>query len=90
MAASKVSSIPHSWALTEWPKDVYPHDASKARYILRSHRDSLIAIGELTRIGRDPVVFGAGYNQWLHLQAGKVAGFDIAPNREHEKPGQAA
>lgn len=88
MAAQKISPIPHSWALTEWPEHVYPHDASKARYILRANRDSLVAIGALTRIGRDLVVFGAGYNQWLHLQAGKVAGFDIAPNRERR--GEAA
>jgi hypothetical protein len=81
MAAHKVSPIPHSWALTSWPKDVYPHDASKARYIVRAHRDALVAIGALTRIGRDLVIFGTGYNQWLHLQAGNVAGFDIAPNR---------
>jgi hypothetical protein len=77
----KVSTIPHSWALTEWPRDIYPHNTVKGRYIVRAHRDELVAAGALTRIGRDLVVFGAGYNAWLRKQADKVAGFDIAPNR---------
>lgn len=77
----KISAVPHSWAVTEWPQDIYPHTTAKARYIVRSHRDELVAAGALTRIGRDLVVFGAGYNAWLRKQAGKVAGFDIAPNR---------
>jgi hypothetical protein len=77
----KVSAVPHSWAVTEWPQDIYPHNASKGRYIVRAHRDELVAAGALTRIGRDLVVFGAAYNAWLKKQANKVAGFAIAPNR---------
>ena len=78
---SKVISVPHSWAVTEWPQDIYPHNPSRGRYIIRAHRDELVAAGALTRIGRDLVIFGAGYNSWLRKQADKVAGFDIAPNR---------
>jgi hypothetical protein len=77
----KVSTIPHSWALTEWPRDIYPHNTVKGRYICRAHRDELVAAGALIRVGRDLVVFGAAYNAWLRKQACRVAGFDIAPNR---------
>jgi hypothetical protein len=79
--ASKVSTVPHSWAITNWPETIYPHSASRGKYIVRAFRDQLVAAGALTRIGRDLVVLGSGYSAWLSKQSGKVAGFEIAPNR---------
>jgi hypothetical protein len=73
--------IPHSWAVQDWPAHVYPHRESKGRYIVRAHKDELVAAGALTRIGRDLVVLGAGYSAWLAKQAHRVDGFAIAPNR---------
>ncbi len=72
--------IPHSWALDEWPSFCYPHRASRARYLIRSHRNELVAAGALTRVGRDLVVLGAGYSAWLSKQSARVDGFEIAPN----------
>ena len=79
--ATKVSLVPHSWALDEWPSTVYPHRPNRGKYVVRAHRDELIAAGALTRIGRDLVVLGTGYSAWLSKQSNKVDGFTIAPNR---------
>ena len=79
--ASKVSVVPHSWAIDEWPPAVYPHRPSRGKYIVRAFRSQLIAAGALTRVGRDLVVLGTGYSAWLSKQADKVDGFAIAPNR---------
>jgi hypothetical protein len=79
--ATKVSTVPHSWAMDEWPQTVYPHRSSRGKYICRAYRDELIAAGALTRIGRDLVVLGTGYSAWLSKQSSKVADFTIAPNR---------
>lgn len=73
--------IPHSWAIENWPTHVYPGRPSKGRYIVRSNRDSLLAAGALTRVGRDLVVIGHAYQRWLESQQGRVAGFDVAANR---------
>lgn len=80
--SKKVSAAiaPHSWAVTDWPTQVYPHNASKGRYIVRAHRDDLLKAGALVRIGRDLVVLGAAYSRWLESQADRVNGFTIAPN----------
>lgn len=80
-STTKVSPVPHSWPITLWPPEVYPNDPSKGRYIVRAHRKELVAAGALTRIGRDLVVFGAGYSKWLAKQSGRVAGFEVAANR---------
>lgn len=85
LSLRKVDSVPHSWAVTAWPPGIYPHNSDKGRYIVRAHRDELVAAGALTRIGRDLVIFGAGYNAWLHKQADKVAGFEIAPNKKEKR-----
>ena len=78
---SKVSMVPHSWAVDEWPTTVYPHCPNRGKYIVRAFRTQLIAAGALTRIGRDLVVLGTGYSSWLSKQSDKVEGFEIAPNR---------
>ncbi len=80
MAKTAAERVPHSWGIEDWPASVYPNKPSRARYIVRSHRDELVAAGALTRVGRDLVVMGAGYSAWLAKQAGRVARFDIAPN----------
>lgn len=72
--------VPHSWAIEDWPAGVYPGRVSRGRYIIRSHRDELVAAGALTRIGRELVVMGAAYEQWMQRQSGRVAGFDLAVN----------
>lgn len=73
--------VPHSWDLEHWPTHVYPHNTSRARWLIRSHRRSLIDAGVLTRIGREIVVLGARYSRWLESHSADVPNFDIAPNR---------
>jgi hypothetical protein len=85
MAKTNVSAIPHSWCTEDWPPGVYPCRPSRAKYILRSHRDELVAAGALTRIGRDLVVLGAPYVAWLTKNSNRVDGFEIAPNRAREE-----
>jgi hypothetical protein len=88
-AKNSLQKIPHSWAVDEWPSNVYSGRASKARYTLRSHRSELVAAGALVRVGRDLVVMGGAYASWLAQKANRVDGFSIAANRERIEP-QAA
>jgi hypothetical protein len=80
MKKTSVPSIPHSWSLEDWPKDVYPGGASKGRYLTRAHRNELVAVGALVRVGRDLVVVGAPYTAWLSRHSERVKDFSIAPN----------
>jgi hypothetical protein len=82
MAKTNVSAIPHSWCQDDWPPGVYPGRPSRAKYVLRAHRDELVAVGALTRIGRNLVVLGAPYVGWLAKNSNRVLDFEIAPNRE--------
>jgi hypothetical protein len=77
--ANKASAekIPHSWAIDHWPVHVYPHSASRARYIVRANKTALVAAGALSRVGRDLVVLGAGYSAWLAKQGGRVESFEV-------------
>jgi hypothetical protein len=75
---------PHSWDLEHWPTTVYPHTPGKGRYLVRSHRTSLVAAGALTRVGRDLVVIGAPFSKWLDSQAKRVAAYEIAPNAKRQ------
>ena len=77
-----ITPVPHSWSLPEWPRTVYPHSASRGRYVVRVFRDELVGAGALVRVGRDLVVMGASYSSWLSRKNSNVAGFEIAPNRE--------
>ena len=80
--ANKTASekLPHSWAVDDWPANVYPCRASRGRYIVRAHRNELVSAGALARVGRGLVVLGAGYSAWLARQQSRVEGFEIAPN----------
>jgi hypothetical protein len=81
MHAITAAEIPHSWDVEHWPANVYPCRSSKGRYVLRQHREELIAAGVLSRVGRDLVILGAAYAAWLAKHRQSVEGFEIAPNR---------
>jgi hypothetical protein len=72
---------PHSWDLESWPKHVYPGTTGRARYIVRAHRDELLAAGAISRVGREIVVLGSRYARWLEGQSTRVPGYEIAANR---------
>lgn len=72
--------MPQSWAVQHWPPDIYPGTPARGKYIVRQHRDELLAVGALVRIGRDLVVLGGPYVAWLAEQTDRVTDFQIAPN----------
>ena len=74
-------AAPHSWDVDGWPAMVWPNDARRARYIIRTCKNELIAEGALSRVGRRFVVLGAPYTRWLQKNGARAAKFDIAPNR---------
>jgi hypothetical protein len=82
---SAAQLAPHSWAVTDWPAFIYPGSPGKGRYVVRSHRSALIAMGAITRIGRDVVVLGAPYSRFLESRTDRVDGFTIAPNQVQEE-----
>lgn len=79
---SAAVAIPHSWRLKDWPPIVFPSTENGARWLVRAHRKELILAGVLVRVGRDLVVMGARYSQWLEKQAHRVPGYEIAPNAD--------
>lgn len=81
---SAALEVPHSWDVEHWPDHVYPGSASRARYIVRTHRDDLIREGVMARVGRELVFFGARYARWLEKRASEVPGYVAAPNRERQ------
>jgi hypothetical protein len=70
-----------SWGISKWPDDVYPNSSSKAKYLVRCHRDELMRAGVLSRVGRELIVLGARYSKWLQKRGANVAGYEIAANR---------
>jgi hypothetical protein len=85
VARIPVPSVPHSWKLDDWPREIYPGAASKGRYVVRAHRTELIARGALVRIGRDLVVMGGPYASWMAQQGERVKEYQIAPNVRRAK-----
>jgi hypothetical protein len=84
---SAAAEIPHSWDLEHWPVDVYPHNGGRAKYLIRTYRDELLAAGVMCRVGRVLVFVGAKYARWLAKRAAHVADFVPAPNRKPDSDG---
>jgi hypothetical protein len=85
----RATSLPHSWRLAEWPPFIFPNKQNAAKHLLRTHRSELLACGALIRIGRDLVVLGEGYAQFLARKAKRVEGYNITGQR-HESDEAAA
>jgi hypothetical protein len=81
MAKPKVASLPHSWSVSAWPDHVFPNRQSAATHLVRTHRKELVRLRALERIGRNLVMYGAGYAEFLASRSGRVEGYQIAPNR---------
>lgn len=75
------SKVPHSWTIAKWPEHIYPHTPKKARYVLRSQRDSLLREKALVRIGRELVVIGDRYNRWMQKRVIDVPGYECPANK---------
>lgn len=74
-------TLPHSWAVTDWPADIFPNDPKKARHMVRSNKDEMVRKGVLVRVGRSLVVIGAPYAKWIAQQGAKVPGYECPANR---------
>lgn len=72
----------HDWTLKTWPETIFPYDGKKARHLIRQNADALLRCGAVVRIGPTLVIFYDGWRRWLASNAGRVAGYDVAPNRE--------
>lgn len=78
-------TIPHSWAIEDWPDTVFPNSATRGRYLVRVHRADLLNAGALVRVGRELVIIGQPYDRWLRSKAENVANYEIPPNREESE-----
>lgn len=81
---STAAQAPHSWDLEHWPQEVYPHSERRARYVLRAHRNDLLAAGAIVRVGRVLVVIGDRYTRWLQLQASNVPEYASNANQGNQ------
>jgi hypothetical protein len=82
MTKPKVSPLPHSWPVNQWPVEVAPGRVSAGRNLVRKHKAELLRCGALTRVGRELVILGQGYAEFLALQMKRVQDFQIPPNRK--------
>jgi hypothetical protein len=92
MANPNTNQLPHDWCFTNWPRDVFPYTAQRARHLVRQHQPELVKLGALTRVGRTLVVLGAGYQKWLASNTPRVTDFDVPANRPehaHKRFGRA-
>lgn len=80
MRKADIPALPHSWAVDQWPPDIFPGGAGKGRYVCRIHRKELLDAGALVRVGRQLVIVGGNYHGWLARKATRVPDFKLAVN----------
>jgi len=90
MSKPKVSPLPHSWLVSDWPAHVTPNRCNAGKQLVRAYRAELIECGALVRIGRNLTIIGEGYATFLARKAKRVAGYEIAPNRQPSNDATAA
>jgi hypothetical protein len=84
MAKANAQPAPHSWSVSKWPAHVWPGDSTKGKRFCRTYEDALLAVGALTRMGRDLVVMGGPFTEFMRAQAHRVGDFEVPCNRpEH-------
>jgi hypothetical protein len=79
--ARRAPIVLETWDVNEWPAIDFPHTPSRAKHLIRQHRDELVKAGALVRVGRTLVMMGPPYREWLAQQGDRVAGYVIPPNR---------
>ncbi len=75
MSKPKVSPLPHSWLVNEWPPGVAPGRPNAGKNLVRTHKHELLACGALVRIGRELTILGEGYAVFLARRAKLVEDF---------------
>jgi hypothetical protein len=81
--------MPQSWAAKDWPSEVFPGSARRARKLIKTHRADLMAAGALGRVTRDLIIFGQGYAAWLAAHTAGVSTY-VCPANVHRQRAAAA
>jgi hypothetical protein len=69
-----------SWAISEWPENVYPNNPERGKRLCRLYRDDLFDHGAIVRVGdRQLVVMGAAYFKWLSSHTSRVKNMEPLP-----------
>ena len=69
------------WNFENWPEHVFPHNEDAGRHLCREHREGLMRAGALVRIGRQIVVMGIPYLNFLQKHASRVPDFELPCNK---------
>jgi hypothetical protein len=77
-------SSKRTWAVKDWPEEVYPNSESRARYLIKRYRRQLIVNGALIRVGKLLVISGSSYMKWLRSM-GSVDDFKV-PKKNNTNP----
>ncbi len=48
------TAVPHSWAIRDWPSEIFPSSSDSARWLIRCRKPDLVAAGALVRIAEVP------------------------------------
>jgi hypothetical protein len=72
---SDLAAVPHSWDYATWPKGVWPHDAKRAQWVVKSHRQELVAAGALSRVGKTIIILGRPWVRWVERGVVNVSQF---------------
>jgi hypothetical protein len=80
-----VQLAPHSWDMAHWPPHVWPHERSRARYIVRTCKTELLTAGAICRVRRELIFLGVAYTRWLETHRTHAARYDIAPNQKKNR-----
>jgi hypothetical protein len=75
-----VADTLNCWNLPNWPEEVFPHDPASARHLVQSNRDALVEAGALIRYGRELVVIGVPYINWLRTHTAGVRDIEMPCN----------
>jgi len=76
---ASAGAVPHSWLLEAWPPNVAGNSKTGA-YWSRAYRDELLLEGALTRVGRQLIFFGRGFERWLLKKQPNVVDYTVAPS----------
>lgn len=82
MSKPIAQAAPHSWPVSKWPAYVWPGDPIRGKRFCRTYVDDLVAAGALVRMGRDLVVMGGPFTQYMLKQTAAVKDFEVAANRQ--------
>ncbi|HTV96620.1 MAG TPA: hypothetical protein VME42_11460 [Steroidobacteraceae bacterium] len=72
------------WEFATWPADVWPHTSSRARHLVRSHLDDLVAAGAVSRVNRQLIIIGVPYLNWIKKHASDVEDFKLPCNTSEQ------